>query len=255
MSPTSLASYQTCKRKFLYESVLRIPRVTSSALYLGSAVHKALERLFIYFKQNDQVPSLQWVLDIFDKTLEKSDVAESEYNITREKGLELIEGWYNYYKENFKKPLYVELYFGNKDIRHEDVPLTGKIDKIDVINEKSKSVKVIDYKIGSPKSRNDLMGLTQTSDGRVYQQLYFYKLLCDLDPTLPYLATSGEVDFIKPNPRGKFKKEEFQFEEEEMNKLKDLLVGTYRQMLSLDFDKTDDLNECSKCEFRSICKR
>jgi DNA helicase-2/ATP-dependent DNA helicase PcrA len=255
MSPTALSTYQLCKRKFLYESILRIPRKTSSALYLGSAIHKALEKLFIYFKDNDVVPPLSWVNSVFEKDLQRSDVSESEIEFVKETGFELLKGWYEYYKDSFKKPLNVEFYFGNKDIRLDDVPLTGKVDKMTVVDSKSKTLKVIDYKSGSPKSRNDLMGLTKTSDGRIYQQLYFYKLLCDLDPTLQYLAVEGEVDFIKPNPRGKYKKEVFQFEEEELAKLKDLIKATYDQMLSLDFSKTDDLYECSKCEFRDVCKR
>jgi DNA helicase-2/ATP-dependent DNA helicase PcrA len=255
MSPTALSTYQTCKRKFLYESILKLPRVSSPVLHLGSAVHKALERLFIYYKQNDSVPTLKWVIEVFDKAISKADISESDFQLTRDKGAEILEGWYNYYSENFKKALYVEFYFGNKDIRYDDVPLTGKIDKIEVIDSQNKTIKVIDYKSGSPKSRNALRGLTQTSDPKVYNQLYFYKLLCDLDPTLQYVATSGEVDFIKPNTRGKFKTEEFVFEEEELVKLKLLITDTYNSMLSLDFSKTDDLKECATCEFKDICRR
>ena len=93
-----------------------------------------------------------------------------------------MKDWFEFYKESFKEALYIELFFGTKNIHLEDVPLTGKVDKLESLVGVSNEAKVVDYKTGKPRSRNDILGETQSSDGSLIRQLYFYKILCDLDP-------------------------------------------------------------------------
>jgi hypothetical protein len=66
---------------------------------------------------------------------------------------------------------------------------------------------------------------------------------------------TGEIDFIEPNERGNFKKEEFEFEEELLDELKQSIIDSYSSMMALDFEKTEDLDECERCPFKNICKR
>lgn len=248
MSPTALNTYLECKRRFFYENIVKLPFEKTPALILGSAVHEALERLFIEIKNSGQTPSLNFVNSVFEKSVLKENATERDREAILAKGSKILEDWYNQYKDSFKSPLFVELYFGNKNIVLDDVPLTGKVDKIEMIGDGR--AKLIDYKTGRVKSRNDILGATKSSDGSVIRQLYFYKILCDLDPTIKVKIDKGEIDFIAANERGNFKKEEFDFEDEKLEEVKKLIVDSYGQMLELDFGKPGDFCDSPHC----ICK-
>jgi len=114
-------------------------------------------------------------------------------------------------------------------------------------------VKVIDYKTGKPKSKNEIEGKTKYSDGGYKRQLVFYKLLCDLDKTFKYKAEQFELDFVEPNETGKYKKEVFTITENEVKELKEVIIQTMKDIRELKFERTTDYLICGNCDYQRHC--
>jgi hypothetical protein len=110
---------------------------------------------------------------------------------------------------------------------------------------------VVDYKTAKPKSRNDIEGKTSTSDGNYKRQLVFYKLLLN-DGKKSFNMKYGEIDFIEPNERGIYKKERFEIEEKEIEKLKLVIQDMAKSITNLDF--IDDVCGDKKCEYCKLGK-
>jgi hypothetical protein len=102
----------------------------------------------------------------------------------------------------------------------EHVLLHGFLDKIE--NLKDGGVRVVDYKTGSPKSRNHIEGKTKDSDGDYKRQLVFYRLLLDREGKRT--LREAELDFVEANDRGIHKREAFVITEEEVQALEAEIV-------------------------------
>lgn len=93
-------------------------------------------------------------------------------------------------------PSVLEYSFGSRNIVFEDVPLKGKIDRIDLLPDGS--LRVTDYKTGSIRSLNDLLGNGANSDGGYYRQLMMYRLMLSLDSQWSkYPVAELCVDFVE----------------------------------------------------------
>ncbi|MBU1499311.1 PD-(D/E)XK nuclease family protein, partial [Patescibacteria group bacterium] len=98
------------------------------------------------------------------------------------------------------------------------MPLTGKIDRIDLIDKDAKTVRVVDYKTGSAKTRNQILGKTKEANLDYFRQLVFYKLLASLDKNFPLKVKETMLDFVEPNKKtGKFKQEKFLITDDEVD--------------------------------------
>ena len=142
---------------------------------------------------------------------------------------------------------------------HIDVPLRGKLDKIEFLNDSE--VNVVDYKTGGQKSRNDIEGKTKTSDGNYKRQLVFYKLLLDeygiQNHSLQNMKmVSAEIDFIEPNEKGHYRKEKFVITDQEVVELKETIEKASKEILEMAFwDKTCDDKECQYCTLAQSLKK
>ena len=159
-------------------------------------------------------------------------------------------------EEEAKEVVFTEKSFGTSltsQIHLDDIALTGKADRIDLLNKKENSVKFIDYKTGKPKSRNEIEGNTQNSNGDYKRQLVFYKLLSELDKSFSYTVTETEIDFIEPDAKGDFHHEKFSISPPEVSDLKKLITYSVKSIHSLDFSRTTDMKVCDTCPFYSHC--
>jgi DNA helicase II / ATP-dependent DNA helicase PcrA len=255
LSVTAMDTYLDCKRKFLYNNLLRIPRTKTPALAFGTAVHKALELFFVEFKDTGTLPSKSFLIERFEKAMKREVLIGLDMEKALKKGRDILEGYYENYKDEFKNPMFLEYFFGKHNVYLDEIPLTGKLDKIEMLDPLQKKVKITDYKTGKPRSRNDIEGKTKSSDGRYKRQLNFYKILCEQDQLFSFDVENGEFDFIEPNPSGKFKKEEFCFEKKELDELKVLIKDTYGKIKKYKFAKTENNYLCKNCDYRGICGR
>ncbi|MDD3648160.1 MAG: PD-(D/E)XK nuclease family protein, partial [Candidatus Dojkabacteria bacterium] len=222
-------------------------------LAFGTAVHKALELFFKTYKKLHKQPELSFLLDEYEKALKAEVLTEQEFSSILDRGREVLETYFEANNGNFKEPLYTEYSFGFRKVYLNDIPLSGKIDRIDWVDKDKKEVKVVDYKTGTPKSRGEIEGKTKYSDGDLIRQLNFYKLLSELDRNFNFDVVKGEFDFLESKPGKKAKKEEFEYKDEDIENLKTLVRETMSQIRDLKFDRTQEYRHCENCDYKSHC--
>jgi hypothetical protein len=122
-----------------------------------------------------------------------------------------------------------------------DIPLKGKIDRIDRASENSADAVIIDYKTGKPKAPAAIRGgaepgtVSRTREGDNFRQLVFYSLL--LEQAEPLLVPQAfALEFIgergdEPVCR------QFQVTEQEKNDLRALVGAVWAKIQALDFTK------------------
>lgn len=255
LSPTALETYLTCPYKFKLNNLIKVPRAKQPYLCFGTAVHRALELFYQQFQKTQSLPEKNYLIQEFGKALEKEVLTDTEQQSQLQRGQKALGVYYDYYQNDFGPTLYTEKFFGygNSQTYLEDIPLTGKIDRIDFVETAKKTVRVVDYKTGKPKSRNFIEGKTLDSNGAYKRQLIFYKLLTQLDHNFPLIVTETQLDFIEPDNYNKLKKENFTIVEEEVTELKKTIRQVMRQIRNLHFERTTEYKSCVQCEFKDHC--
>ena len=139
--------------------------------------------------------------------------------------------YYDAYPE-FHSNVLVEFAISGVNIE-EDIRLTGKLDKLEILF--NNLVNVVDYKTGKPKSENQIMGMTKSSDDNYYNQLKFYGLLLKYYQDGKYTMSKGVIDFIEPNETKKHVKREFMISDQEIEDLEKEVKRVGREILDLAF--------------------
>ena len=130
----------------------------------------------------------------------------------------------------------------------DDISLTGRIDRVDWLDEAERTVTLIDFKTGKPKSVNQIEGRTvslglserekslpESIRGPYKRQLLFYKLLTQLDQSFIPEAVEGVFAVIEPNPNGKLVTRRFELKDEDVKELKDLIRQVMAEIRKLEF--------------------
>ncbi len=245
LSVTHLDNYLECPRKFKFRNLIRIPEAKNKHMVLGTAYHKALEKFFLEFKNTDKLPSSEFLVSAYKNAIEREILTYKEKEELTKIGAEGILGYYNLYKDSMIVPEAVEYNFSKHEVYLDDVHLTGKIDKIEKVN--TTDVKVIDYKTGSAKTKNQIEGKTKDSKGNLKRQIVFYKILCDLDSRFKYNMTVGELDFVQGKDE-KYKKETVEFTEKDVSELKETIKEVYEKIMNSEFECSSKQGFCDGCK-------
>lgn len=255
-SVTALNNYLECPYKFKLNNLYRIPTSKKAYLSFGTAVHTALENFHKKYKQEKILPKKEFLLKKFKTALKKEILTPEELSERITQGKKILEKYFDLHKNEFKQAFFIEKFFGsaNSPVLLEDIFLTGKIDRIDIIDEAKKTIKVIDYKTGKKKTRGQIEGTTADQNGSLKRQLVFYKLLASLDPHFPYQVEHAELDFIQsPSEANKSGKEVFIISNKEVEELKSVIKNSYQRIKEHQFEKTSDNSICQNCEFKNHC--
>lgn len=256
LSVTALNSYLECPYKFKLNTLLRVPRAKESYLSFGTAIHTALERFHNQFKTEAKLPSKNFLITHFSTALQREIMTESDYRARLKQGKKVLSAYYDLHQNDFTPPLFTEKFFGYgfSSVTLDDIPLAGKIDRIDLVDPNNQTVRVIDYKTGKRKTRGQIEGNTQDSDGAYKRQLVFYQLLTDLDSSFSPKVVQTELDFVEsPQQEKKTGKEVFTITQEEVEELKNVIRSTMKDIRSLKFNRTKDYSICQSCEFKDHC--
>jgi len=260
LSATSLNEYIECPLKFKFNKLLKVPKEKEKSMLLGTAIHATLENYFRHFKIGED-KDINYVYFVFEKFLERELLGPEDFNPTLVEGKKLLLNYFNHYKNSFSVPVEIEYGFYDRNLilempEIEPIPLVGKLDKIEWVNKATNQIRIVDYKTISPKSTNAIKGLTKNSTASIYRQLTFYKLLTECDNFFRPNVNSGkyqveevEVDFLKPNPRGIFKKEKFFITNDEVDDLKLKIADVMKRIRNLEFSGSEEYPLCKKCEF------
>lgn len=255
MNPTALNTYDECAYKFKLNQLLRTPRAKSPSLAYGTAMHRALEEFFGLYRQMQSMPSLDYLQQRFAHAIDKEILTAREKSEWKRRGEEALSLYVSFYKNELRAPIATERFFGSSfhPVYLDDVGLTGKVDKVEWVDETAKAVRVVDYKTGTPKSRNEIEGKTKYSDGSYKRQLVFYQLLAELDRTFQYKVVEAQLDFVEKMSSGKLKRETFSITKEDVEKLKQEIKETMKKIRNLEFPRTTNYSVCALCDFRRHC--
>ena len=251
LSVTALNNYLDCPWKYFFRNLIRLPEVKSKHLLYGTAVHDALEKFFKLYKNDQSLPSKKVLLKLFNQALVKQPLPAQDLSEIKDKGEEALAGYYDTYSLSWTGDVVTEYKVTVPDI-HREIFITGKLDKLELLDH-GKKVNVVDYKTGGVKSRNDIEGKTKASKGNIKRQLTFYKLLLDQAEDKRFILESAEVDFIEPNDRGVYKKEKFILEEKEVAELDEVVKKVIDEILDLTFwDQKCSDGGCEFCRLRQV---
>ncbi|MBI4160253.1 ATP-dependent helicase [Candidatus Wolfebacteria bacterium] len=246
LSVTALDNYLECPWKYFYVNLIRIPEMPTKHLMFGTAVHEAVKNYFTLRARGDD-RGVEYLIRRFEEELRRQPIEQSDFDESLQKGKNALRGWWDAHHDRWISNVVNERRFAGIELEPGTL-ITGRIDKIEILDGK-RSVNVVDYKTGKPKSRNAIEGKTRNSDGDYKRQLVFYKLLLDKDGS--YEMASGEIDFIEPDDRGKFHKERFDIDAEEVKGLEQKVIDVSREIRSMAFwDKVCDDTECTYCALR-----
>lgn len=149
LSYSQIDVYQSCPLKYKYRYVLNVPSKPHHALSFGISVHETLQH-FHSLELKNQKPNLEDLLFFYKQDFKPEGYESKKHKNERyKKGEQALKNYYKNYKNIFKgKPIKLEHKFR---INMGDIPLIGKIDRIDRLE--NGSYELIDYKTGQLKDQ------------------------------------------------------------------------------------------------------
>lgn len=253
LSITSLNTYLHSPENFLTECLLRVPTAKSPILAFGSAIHSALEYWAKYWQTHGEAASLETLLTAYESSLAKETLTTSDFQERLLYGQTVLKNYFPRLQLSPEPPLYIERFFGFGWSRTvlDDIPLTGRMDRVDWIDKTAKTVRVIDYKTGRPRTLGEIEGSTVSAElsarektlpksirGGYKRQLVFYRLLAELDSTFVPTVAEAVFEFIEPDKQSaKLIQRHVSITEEEVEALKNLIrevMSEIRQLTFLD---------------------
>lgn len=257
LSVTALNNYLTCPWQFFYNNLIRVPSVPGKFQLFGIAVHRVLKEFFDDLKKGKD-RGKPFLTKRITELLKKQPLTSVDLEELIQKGVRALSGYYDTYRGTWNSNVLTELHVDGVTISVEDadgsaieLPLKGQLDKIEITE--AGPVAVVDYKTGKPKTRNQVEGKTKTSDGGYKRQLVFYKLLLDTYEDGKYDMQLGAIDFVEPDEKGRYHKEQFDVTPDEVAELRELVAQTAHEILTLSFwDKTCGKTDCPYCALRLI---
>lgn len=261
LSVTNLNNYIECPWKYFFVNLIFLPELKTNAAMIGTAVHNSLKDFFDKYRIEEDMDKKS-LLKLLEHYLSKEALPERDFTAACKKWKDNLGAYYDEYSGvgwprnviNEYSISGVQLKLNSKDMQSElgtdHILLKGKLDKIEILDGGSK-VNVIDYKTGSPKSRNDIMGKTKDASGNYYRQLIFYKLLLGLDER--FNMENGVIDYVAPNASGKFKREAFVISDEEVEVLKGEIFRIAKEIITFEFkDRRCENVDCEYCELADL---
>lgn len=239
LSATALNNYLTCPWKYFYRNLIRIPESPVAPLIYGNAVDRALERFFNRRMQGEMTDKTQ-LIAYFEQAIREQPFTARDLATARERGSASLGGWYDTYASRWAPHSMHQVKISGIAVPGLDgVTINGKLDKVELLD--STRVRVVDYKTGKPKSKNE----------DYLRQLTFYRTL--LDAQGKYQMQEAVLDFIDPDTRGKYKKYPFVITPQDGDALMQQITFVCQEILDLSFwDRRCADKDCHYCALRAV---
>ena len=237
-SATSLNNFIKNPWDYVYRNVLRIPEIQPVHMQFGTAVHATLEYATKIFSDTGSLPSDSAIKQKLESALGNLPLSVTEFVRLLEKGMSIVYPYLTQLQTELvgktKEELSIKVLLPTGIPELPELLLTGKLDRID-LDTGGQATRVVDYKTGKPKTRNAILGLTQSSDGAYKRQLVFYTLLLKLYDDERYLTNVGTLSFVEPDAKGVIHTETFTITEAEVEALKLEIIEAVKQVVSGHF--------------------
>lgn len=251
MNVTALNSYLKCPLGFYYQNLIRIPSGKNEATEFGSAVHHALEKLFRKMQEGgkETFPSKQEMIADFNWYMHRhrENFTKEAFDRRMEYGDEILSSYYDKYIHTWNKVVTVERNI--RGVLVEDVPLKGKLDKLEFTG---KDINVVDYKTGDiDKAIPKLKGPNdkEPNGGDYWRQAVFYKLLIDNYEQKDWRVVSTEFDFVEPDKKKNYRKEKIVITPADITTVTEQIKTTWQKIQARDFYTGCGKPDCHWCNF------
>jgi DNA helicase II / ATP-dependent DNA helicase PcrA len=230
LSVTALNHFLEDPKLFEASDLLQMPQSKDANLVYGNAVHDALRRWALSIQERSPMTSDQF-LSAFLQYLDEREVLT-----TQERGRLSMEGKENlprYFTERLEgfEPMIIGVE-QSLSTRLGDIPIKGKIDRIDQVSPASSEVRIIDYKTGRPRTESEIR-----EDATYFRQLVFYALL--LQHGKPFWKPqSFTLDFIGQGSDSPIERT-LVITEKDQHDLMTLIRAVWSKILALDFTPID----------------
>jgi DNA helicase-2/ATP-dependent DNA helicase PcrA len=250
MNVTALNNYLKCPLEFYFKNLVRIPSPKNEATEFGSAVHYAIEQLFRKMQSNNNIfPSKEIFIGDFEWYMQRHRESFTKEQFSRrfEYGHEVLSNYYEKYIDEWNKVVAIE--YNIRNVILNDVPLKGKLDKLEF---SKKDVNVVDYKTGDPdKAKKKLLGPSDSdpNGGDYWRQAVFYKILVDGNKLKDWVAISTEFDFIEPDKKKNYQKIKLVINPSDIATVSQQITETWQKIQDQQFYKGCGKEDCHWCNF------
>ncbi len=250
MNVSALNNYLRCPLEFYFRNIVRIPSPKNEAAEFGSAVHHALERLFIKMQAaNNVFPSAEEFVGDFAWYMNRNRQYFTKEQFLRrmEYGVEILKNYYRQYIDTFNKIVLLE--YNLRNVLVDDLRLKGKIDKIEF---NGKDVQIWDYKTGDPEKSREKFARPNPkipSGGDYWRQAVFYKLMVENYAGKDWNVTTVAFDFIEPTKKKEYIREKVVIGDEDLAQVKDQIKTVYEKIENRDFYTGCGREDCHWCGF------
>ncbi len=260
LNATALNNYLDCPWKYFFKNLVRLPDAPEPYLHYGNAVHSALKAMGDSKRDGKKFTEKDF-LKVFVSDLHRQPLSKSDLDFCIKRGKKNLPIYFRARNKEWHKNSFTEYAIEGAHITLPDnveILLRGRLDKLEILE--GNKVNVVDYKTGGYKSRNEILGLTQSSDGNIKRQLDFYRLLLSLhDQRRPgeaghsdkYEMVSGTIEFVEPDEKDRLHSEVFLMTDEDGMKIKEEAVRVAQEILSFSFwNQFCDDPKCEYCALR-----
>jgi DNA helicase-2/ATP-dependent DNA helicase PcrA len=250
MNVTALNNYLKCPLEFYFKNLIRIPSPKNEAIEFGSSVHHAVEQLFRKMQINDeQFPSREEFIKDFDWYMNRhrESFTKEQFERRMEYGHEVLSNYYDRYINTWNKIVAIERNI--KNIVVNDVPLRGKLDKLEF---DGRSVNVVDYKTGDPDKAKFKLQPPSDKDpvgGDYWRQAVFYKILVDNYEKKGWKVVSTEFDFVEPDKKKGYRKEKVFITQRDIDMVDEQIKTVWGKIQDHDFYTGCGKEDCHWCNF------
>ena len=230
LSPTQLNCFIDLKyagpEEFIKRYIINVPSDGSASLDYGNFVHEIMDEI-----NKEQIDNTE-AMARFHRLVDDADIETEEKTKLHERGDAQLKQFLAERGDQLRKThADSERSFFSENIVLDGVPLTGKIDRIE-INDTDKTIIVSDFKTGHTREQ----WRTDNSTFGYKIQLYFYKFLIEnCREYRNYKVTQGRIDWIAPNDFGETVSLVLNFNSKEAAQIKKLISVVYRHIKTLDF--------------------
>jgi DNA helicase-2/ATP-dependent DNA helicase PcrA len=250
MNVSALNNFLKCPLEFYFKNLLRIPSPKNEATEFGSAVHDALDKLFKDMQNNnEQFSSKEIFIEHFKKYMfrHRESFTKEQFERRLEYGETVLANYYDKYVNEWNKIVTVERTI--KNVVVNDVPLKGKLDKLEF---NGKDANVVDYKTGDPDKAKDKLQPPNDDNkngGDYWRQAVFYKILIDNYTIKKWNVISTEFDFIEPDKKKIYKKNKLVISPEDITTVKQQITTSWEKIQSHEFYTGCGKEDCHWCNF------
>ena len=250
ISATSLNKYLNCKLTFYFETILRVPLGRSATMGFGNAIHYGLEQFFRDLKSSAprSYAGVSKLTSYFIKGMDmyRSHFTNSEFENYSTHGINLLTDYFTEHEKEWLLPSKYELEYSIPATEYKGVPISGKLDRINIYND---HISVTDYKTGKYDSKKLAIANEESIGGDYWRQIIFYRLLLDGDKRHNWLMRNGIMDFVEKTADGSYKSKAFLIDSDQTETVGIQLVQTYTDIKNHIFEPGCGNDTCKWCNF------